>query len=129
MSESAQPAAANHLVFEGNGVSGVLDTTSIRGTPTGAVTVDGASAAEVTVARDPLGWRLSGSLAMVPDLSRTSVTVLVPEVNVTGEPESFIGVAIVSTARTGFAGPAFVNGSLNQYDVRQLTGSASAVAF
>jgi hypothetical protein len=60
---------ANHYVIHGDGVEGLLDSTSITGEPVGSLRVDGVSVSGLRIGSDMLGWRMSGSLSAIPDLS------------------------------------------------------------
>lgn len=118
---------ANHYVFEGVGVSGIADTTSLSGRPTGSVTVDGNETSEVVVEHGPLGWTLRAAVDGVPDAYSRSVIIALPQVHTDDGDEAFDGLAIVVTYRTSIGGPGLVKGVLASYDVRTISGVASSV--
>jgi hypothetical protein len=119
---------ANHFVFEGKGVSGSVDTTSITGQPIASVTVDGVEGSDAVIETWRLGLTATMHLDGSPDLFTRSVTVVVPQVNVDGtDGEAFEGLAIVVRRRTSIGGPGLVQGAIETYDVRTVNGTASSV--
>ncbi len=119
---------ANRFVFEGQGVSGSVDTASITGQPLASVTVEGVEGSDTVVERWRLGWTATAHLDGRPDAFTRSVTVVVPRVNVDGrDGEAFEGLAIVVRRRTSIGGPGLVQGPIETYDVRAINGTASSV--
>jgi hypothetical protein len=125
---AADAQSANHYVFDGRGMTGTVDTTSIAGTPVASVTVDGVDATNVGVQHAPgLGVMVRGDLSAIADGPSRAVTVVVPEVNVSAEPEPFWGLAVIVTTQSSIGGPALVQGAIQSYDPREVSGTASAV--
>jgi hypothetical protein len=117
---------ANHYVFKGTGVSGSLDTTTLIGQPAGSVTVDDHDA-QMVIERNSMGWIGTAPVDAAPDAFTRSVVIVVPEVNADADGEKFDGLAIIVTHRTSIGGPGLVKGALEEYDVREISGTASAV--
>jgi hypothetical protein len=128
MSEPAAFEEADHFVFSGEGISGVADTTSLTGKPTGSIEVDGATADELVLEHAPEGWIARAHLSRVPDGPSRSVTLVLPRVNLHEDTVEFTAFAVVVTTRSRIGGPRFVKGALQRYDVRPITGTASLVA-
>lgn len=119
---------ANRFVFEGENISGSVDTTSIAGAPIAAITVDDIQTHELTVERGRLGWTAAASVDSRPDLYTRAVTVVLPNVNVAaGTSEGFEGLVIVVRQRTSIGGSGLVKGPIESYEVRTVTGTASSV--
>jgi hypothetical protein len=125
---ASRPQSANHYVFEGRGMTGTVDTTSDAGTPMASVSVDGVDATDVDVQPAPgLGVMVRGDLGGIADGPRRAVTVVVPEVNLSGDVERFWGLAVIVTTQSSIGGPALVQGALQSYEPREISGTASAV--
>jgi hypothetical protein len=127
MAGSAQ--SANHYVFEGRGVTGTVDTTSIAGTPVASMSVDGVDATGVEVQPAPgPGGMVRGELGGIADGPSRAVNVVVPEVDLLAGTEPFFGLAVIVTTRSSMGGPALVSGAIQLYEPREITGTASSVA-
>lgn len=80
------------------------------------------------------GWSF-GSLVSVyvdaaPDAWARTITLVLPDINLTGEDETaFTTFAVVTTHHTNIGGPDFVEGQLQDYEIISLEGTASAVMF
>lgn len=118
---------ANHFAFEGPGLSGVVATSSLTGKPTGTITVDGKQSSELMVEPGSPGWIGSTSVETVPDAYSRSVTLILPNVHVRDAGQPFGGLAIIVTHRSSLAGPGLVEGALEGYQVREVSGTASFV--
>jgi hypothetical protein len=119
---------ANHFTFEGNEISGSLDTSTITGGTQASIRVDGTDVNDVTIERTSRGFEVSGIVSQIPDDRTISVTVFVPAVNIDQNRAAiFAGVALVTTARQSFGGPGLVVGAIHSYDVRPVAGQASTV--
>jgi hypothetical protein len=127
MTETGQLLDANHYVFEGNGISGVVDTASLDGRPTASVTVDGSGVNDFTIEHGKLGWSATAGLGGQPDRYTRSVTLLMPGVRSDGGAEAFEGLAILVTRRTGLDGGRSIKGPIESYEVRTIGGRASVV--
>jgi hypothetical protein len=117
--------AARHYVFAGKDLSGVVDLSSLSGRPTASLTVDGQEVIEPSVREKSVGIVIRGQVSATPDLASTEVEILIPHVNLTGETDTFAGVAILTTVRTSIAGPRLVEGSVESYELRPVAGQAS----
>ena len=69
------------------------------------------------------------TLESVPDLRVTSLTLLVPSINLDGSAKEFNTIAIRTTSKTTTGGPRFAKGVLQFYEVIDLKGTANSVAF
>jgi hypothetical protein len=80
------------------------------------------------------GWSL-GSLVSVyvdaaPDAWARTITLMLPDINLSGEDETaFTTFAVVTTHHTNIGGPDFAEGQLQDYEIISLEGTASAVMF
>ncbi len=119
---------ANHFAFEGEGVSGVIDTTSFAGEPTGSIAVDGGDPHRIAVTEASWGWTGEALVDEVEDAFTSTITVIVPHVHTETGGETFDGIAILVTHRSSFGGPALIKGVLESYEVRHVSGTAASVA-
>jgi hypothetical protein len=119
--------SANHFTLAGGGVKGTVDTTSFTGGPAIDITVDGEKAVDPSLVDTQNGFEVSAVLEQVPDSHTVRLTLLLPHVNLTGNPRRFTGVGILTTARTTIGGESLVDGVVHRYDVRTVSGTADAI--
>jgi hypothetical protein len=122
------PTAAQHYTFAGKGLSGVLDMSGISGRPVASLTVDGHNVDEPTIREKSVGIVLRGQVSATPDLETVEIQLTIPHVNLPEDVHTFAGIAILTTARTSVAGPRFVEGAVQSYELRPVAGQASQVA-
>lgn len=120
--------AANHWVFEGDDVSGTLDSASVAGVLVAQIVLSGATFESTAVTRSDLGWEIRALTEPIHDGNSTHLLVVIPRVNVENEPVQFTGYAVLFTSRGNVAGDRYVHGALESYDVRTLSGTASLVS-
>lgn len=118
---------ANHYEFDGEGVVGSLDTSSVSGDPIASLSVDGTTAFDVTVTDHPLGWWLQGTVKVVRDAYAVVAYVVLPRANLADGPEELQAFSVVVKHRTSIGGEGLVKGALELYDLRPLQVTASAV--
>jgi hypothetical protein len=127
------PRAANLFDLEGGGISIHYSASSIAGRPLLSYRSGDQqlsfSGDEIRHAESEIGALITVTTQATPDLSTTTLTVLLPSVNVRGEPAEISAVAILTTHHTSIGGPALVTGALQSYCAVPLTGTASAVDF
>jgi hypothetical protein len=116
---------AQHYIFAGKGLTGVLDLSSISGRPIASLTVDGHEVIEPSVREKRTGIVLRGQVSATPDLESVEVELLIPHVNLPAEADTFAGVAVLTTERTSIAGPRLVEGAVQSYELRPVAGQAS----
>lgn len=119
--------SANHFTLAGGGVKGTVDTTSFTGGPAIDITVDGVPANAPSLVDTRNGFEVNAVLEQVPDSHTVRLTLLLPHVNLAGEPTGFRGVGVLTTARTTIGGESLVDGVVHSYDVRSVSGTADAV--
>jgi hypothetical protein len=119
--------SANHFTLAGGGVKGTVDTTSFTGEPAIDLTVDGKQAIAPTLVDTENGFQVGAVVEQVPDSHTVRLTLLLPHVNVAGNPERFTGVGMLTTALTTIGGEQLVDGVVHTYDVRTVKGTAEAV--
>jgi hypothetical protein len=127
VAETGQLLDANHYVFEGNGISGVVDTASTDGRPTASITVDGTGTSAFKFELGKLGWSASANLDGEVHRFSRSVTIVLPGVHCDGGAEAFEGIAILVRRRSGIDGSRHVRGPIESYEVRTISGRASVV--
>lgn len=69
------------------------------------------------------------TLESVPDLRVTTLTLLLPAINLDGSAREFKTIAIRTTSKTTIGGPRLVKGAVQSYEVIDLKGTASSVVF
>lgn len=136
---TAEPAIgqfqeANLFELEGGGASVVYSTTSITGAPqfTYRDTDNSVSRSgdEIRVEETAMARLVTINLRQVPDAYSLWVTLLVPAVNVPQSGQAALQMlAVLTTDRTSIIGPAGVEGQLQSYEARALSGTARTVAF
>ncbi|MDJ0393781.1 hypothetical protein QMK17_10610 [Rhodococcus sp. G-MC3] len=119
--------AANHWVFDGNDVSGTLDSVSVAGVLVAQIVLSGATFESTQVTRSDLGWEVRAITEQEHDGSSTHLLVVLPRVNIENDPVDFTAYAVLYTTRGNVAGDRYVHGALESYDVRTLTGTAKLV--
>lgn len=121
--------AANHYEAAGAGIRLVVDTTGFGGKPVVSLDVDGRPVEGAMLSQTSQGLTVEGVVDEVPDRDTTLVRVLLPRVNVAGEPLTFSGFVTLTTSRTSIGGPGLVLGAVQLYDLRPIAGTASVVDF
>jgi hypothetical protein len=135
---TAQFIEPNQYVLHGIGhknkaVSIIYSTTSITGKPifnykdprgTHSFTGD-----EIRTKKTEIGTMVTVTLESIPDFRVTTLTLLLPAINLDGTAQDFKTIAIRTTSKTTIGGPRLVKGSLQSYEVIDLKGTASSVAF
>lgn len=76
-----------------------------------------------------MGTMVTVTFESVPDLRVTTLTLLVPTINLDGSAREFKTIAIRTTSKTTIGGPRFAKGVLQFYEVIDLKGTANSVAF
>lgn len=84
---------------------------------------------EITAAETAIGTLVTVQLAATPDLSTTTFTVVIPQVNIESGSVNVRTQGITTVERTSIGGPALVRGQVQSNRVVTLTGSAQAVDF
>jgi hypothetical protein len=130
MSTSTKP---DHYVLQGeyDDTQLTYDTTSITGEPLlsykdGKYDVS-KRGDEIRTQDLGLGTLVTVTLEAVPDANAVHLSVLIPEINLSDGPTEFETVAILTTTRSGFAGPGLLTGALQSYETKALRGTASQV--
>jgi hypothetical protein len=142
--EGATPP--NHFVLSNGETQITYDTGAVTGEsqltyqgPIGFGPVDERPVESVTIAGDQihaeqvlyLGQLVTGYLDAMPDAATFYLTLVLPEFNgisPMADPVSFSTLAILTTQLTSIAGPALVEGALQEYAVLELDGTAELVA-
>lgn len=119
---------ANRYEFTGDAVSGVVDLAGITGQPVVSLQFDQWSITEAEVETRELGIVVSARLDLVPDKESTRLHLVLPAANIAEEVVSVEGFAVLVTTRSSIAGPGLVEGPLQSYAVRFVSGTASLVA-
>ncbi len=84
---------------------------------------------EIRTQETEMGTMVTVTLESVPDLRVTSLTLLVPAINLDGSAKEFNTIAIRTTSKTTIGGPRFAKGVLQYYEVIDLKGTANSVVF
>jgi hypothetical protein len=75
-----------------------------------------------------IGKQITVTTEAVPDKEETTLTLLLPMVNLVGATEqTFETLVIITTQRSSIAGPGLVNGAVQRYHVVKLEGKAQFV--
>src|SRR5262245_867863 len=128
----APTQAPNLFELKGTGIAITYSTTSIDGTPRftfkkGRQTLNFAGT-QITRLDAGIGTLVSVVIAVVPDKSSTTFSVLLPGIQVSGSKrQAFRTIGITTVTATSIAGP--VKGVQQTYKVTPLTGSARLVDF
>jgi hypothetical protein len=128
---SAQP---NFFQLAGGYTQITYSTTSITGQPQfhyqdqqRDINVTGG---DIRSLETEIGTLVTVTLEVIPDLHTLTVSLLVPQINLTEGNESPLSTpAILTSHRTSIGGPGLVEGQLQTYEVVALEGTASLVAF
>ena len=118
---------ANHYVMVDGGIEGTIDTSSLSGRPSVDLRIGGRPLSEPELCDSEHGIEVTALVDQVPDSHTVHLRLVVPRVNVQEEPRPFVGLALLTTARTSIGGPALVDGALHRYEVRPVGGTAEAV--
>jgi hypothetical protein len=127
MAEKIEYDLANHYTFEGKGISGGADTTSVSGRPLVTLTVDGHELHPPKIDRGPLGLTVQSAVDHAAYGYNRSIILVLPEVHTANGDERFDGLAILVKQLTSLSGPSGVKGPLEIYEVRAVSGHASVV--
>lgn len=119
--------SANHFTLAGGGIKGTVDTTSFTGDPLIDITVDGTQVVSPSLVDTENGFEVSAVVEQVPDSHTVRLNLLLPHVNLAGNPVRFTGVGMLTTALTTIGGEPLVDGVVHHYDVRTVSGTAEAV--
>ncbi|WP_072807112.1 hypothetical protein [Rhodococcoides yunnanense] len=119
--------AANHWTFEGDGISGTLDSATVAGVLAAQIDLSGATLESTAVTRSDLGYEVRAIVEQAHDGNSTHLLLVLPRVNIENTPVDFGAYAVLFTSRGNVAGDRYVHGALESYDVRTLTGTASLV--
>jgi hypothetical protein len=84
---------------------------------------------EIRTQETEMGTMVTVTLESVPDLRVTTLTLLVPAINLDGSAREFKTIAIRTTSKTTIGGPRFAKGVLQFYEVIDLKGTANSVVF
>jgi hypothetical protein len=132
--EGAAAAQANLFDLRGGGVSVSFSASSLDGRPRLSWQSAGQTRSfagdELTIVPTAVGTLVTVPLTATPDLSSTTFTVVIPQVNT--EPGQAVNVrthGITTVERTSIGGPALVRGQLQNNRVVTLTGTARSVVF
>ncbi|HMV67901.1 MAG TPA: hypothetical protein PKA64_13710 [Myxococcota bacterium] len=106
-------------------------TTSISGVPLMAVSWEGEDRAfrgdEIQVNDAGIGTLVTVVWHVVPDLGSTSLSILLPPIQLKSPDATFWTGAIVTRGRSSIAGPAVLDGALAEYRTIRLRGRARAI--
>lgn len=80
---------------------------------------------EISSLDTEIGRMHTVALETVPDSHHTTLTLIVPDINLQGGASSFATVAIRITHRTSIGGPDLIEGALQAYEVMPLNGRAT----
>ncbi|MDQ3457309.1 MAG: hypothetical protein M3513_18015 [Actinomycetota bacterium] len=119
---------ANHYEFTGDALSGTVDLAGITGQPVVNLQFDQWSITEANVDTGELGIVVSARLDFVPDKESSRLHLVLPATNIADEAVPVEGFAVLVTTRSSIAGPGLVEGPLQSYAVRSVSGTASLVA-
>ncbi|HEY4562150.1 MAG TPA: hypothetical protein VIJ36_04175 [Thermoanaerobaculia bacterium] len=113
------------------GKSEIIFTTHLGGRPmltyNDGRTTHSFSGAEVSLRATELGTLVTVTLAATPDLEVRLLTVVLPQVRVSGAPEKLDVPVIFTRIAMSIAGPPLNPGPVETYDVKIYDGTASAV--
>jgi hypothetical protein len=124
---------ANHFQLNGARYSVTYDSTSIAGEPILTCKYGAKSSSfrgkDIRKLDTEIGQQVTVTLETVPDHHQTTLTVLVPAVNlgIGNAAISFTTTMIITTHRDSIGGPRLVEGAIQSYDVEKMTGTAQFV--
>jgi hypothetical protein len=84
---------------------------------------------EIRTQKTEMGTMVTVTLESIPDLRITTLTLLLPAINLDSSAREFKTIAIRTTSKTTIGGPRFAKGILQFYEVIDLKGTASSVVF
>ena len=84
---------------------------------------------QIRVAPSEIGRLVTVTLGQVPDLQSTTLTLLIPDINLDSDVVLFKTSAITTTHKTTIGGPDLVGGAIQTYKTMILRGQASQVNF
>ncbi|WP_374087455.1 hypothetical protein [Methylomicrobium lacus] len=131
----AEPVPANSYECRGAGVSVSYATTSFTGEPTLTVTTPAESLSQsgeqISIQDTVLGKLVSIVTEQTPDLSTETLTLVVPDVNVTDTAPQvrFTSELFTTTTHTSIGGPALVTGPVQESKSKKLVCKASLLNF
>jgi hypothetical protein len=135
----------NHIVLNSGETQIIYDTDSLAGEPQltyrgpiGFGPVDERPIDSVTIVGEEirteqvlyLGQLVTGYLGAMPDAATFYLTLLLPEFNPMSQeaaPVAFSTLAILTTQLTSIAGPALIEGPLQEYAVVEMEGTAELI--
>jgi len=82
---------------------------------------------EIHEEKAEIGTLITVTLEQVPDLSRTTLTVLIPTINLDKPEAAFKTTAIITTHHTSIGGPNMVTGAVQTYKLEELEGIATVI--
>jgi hypothetical protein len=118
---------ANHFVINGNGISGIVDTAGMTGQPVVSLSLHGQPLEALSLENSSFGLVASATVEAIPDSHTVLLHVVIPVVNVEAEPVQFASLAVMVNTRTSIGGQGLVQGAIQQYEFRPISGVASAV--
>jgi len=132
MSNQQQPQP-NRFDLRGHGAHVVYETTSLTGKPQFHYTIGGNtqsfSGDEIRKEDSELGTLVSVTIHKTVDTGSTTLTLLVPAVNLVNNESHIKTEAIITTHHFFAPNPSLVKGQLETYSAISLHGKASLVAF
>jgi len=84
---------------------------------------------EIRAQDTEMGTMVTVTLESIPDFRVTTLTLLLPAINLDGSAREFKTIAIRTTSKTTIGGPRFAKGVLQYYEVIDLKGTANSVKF
>jgi hypothetical protein len=135
---SSQNKEPNMFVLQGvgpkyNDVQISYSTSSFTGQPLfnykDSKGIHGFKGNEIRTQKTEIGTMITVILESVPDLRVTTLTLLLPPINLDGSAREFKTIAIRTTSKTTIGGSSLVKGAVQSYEVIDLKGTASSVVF
>jgi hypothetical protein len=83
----------------------------------------------IVVTPSPVGQLVTVVLETIPDLSTTTLTLVIPMINLSGAPVSFVTQAVTTVNRTSIGGPGLVKGAVQANTFARMSGTARSVVF
>jgi len=128
-----QGGIANRFIMRGKGLNITYETTSFSGQPQ-LIYERGESsltfrAKDIRQSNSEIGQQVTVTVEQIPDNHITTLTLLLPAVNLEGNETPFRSIAIFTNHRTSIGGPGMVKGALQTYQVEDLAGMATKVFF
>lgn len=127
------PAQPNHFELSSEGMTVTYSTSAIDGRPQlGYAAGEQAyvfRGEEIRVAYTEIGRQVSVTLEATPDVGTTSLTLLLPPVNLEGNEAPIRTMAIVTRHHSSIGGPDLVKGQVLDYRSIDLAGHARTVVF